>query len=77
MPVATTDAKTVGISPKVYVPALAQVAAGVVLIIIGLDKEGGALLAAALGTLGLGFGAKPGTVEVQSNPAPVDPPAVV
>ncbi len=77
MPVATTDVKTVGISPKVYVPALAQVAAGVALIIAGLDKEGGALLAAAVGTLGLGFGAKAGTVEVQPSPAPLDPPAPV
>lgn len=55
--------KQIGISPKVYVPAIAQVLAGVVLIVLGLDVEGKTAISTGLGTLLVGYGAKPGTVE--------------
>lgn len=54
--------KTRGISPKVYVPVLGQVAAGVALIVLGFDVEGKTLLVTALGTAGAGGLAKPGEV---------------
>lgn len=57
------NGRTLGVSPKVYVPALAQVAAGVVLVLIGEATAGEALIAAGLATVGLGGAAKPGTVQ--------------
>ena len=54
--------KTIGISPKVYVPVIAQAVAGIVLILLGFDVEGRTLLVTALGTAGLGGGANPGNV---------------
>lgn len=57
--------RTIGISPKVYVPALAQVVAGVGLLLVGLDVEGKTAIATGLGTFVAGYGAKPGTVEKQ------------
>lgn len=58
----TVAYETVGISPKVYVPALGQIIVGVVLIILGLDVEGRTAIATGLGTFAVGFGAKPGQV---------------
>lgn len=55
--------KTTGLSPKVYIPALAQIAAGILLIVFGLDTEGQTAIATGLGTFGIGYTAKPGTVR--------------
>jgi hypothetical protein len=57
--------RTVGLSPKVWIPALAQVAAGIGLLIAGLDVEGRTALATGLGTLVTGFAAIPAPVEVR------------
>ncbi len=54
---------TLGISPKVYLPVVGQLVAGVVLILCGLDVEGKTLIATAVGTAGVGYRAKPGQVE--------------
>jgi hypothetical protein len=54
--------RTLGVSPKVYVPVLAQVVAAVVLLILGEQQEAYTLLATAAGTAGLGGWAKPGNV---------------
>lgn len=54
--------KTKGISPKVSIPALASIALGVVLLLLGLDVEGRTLIAAGLGVGALGGAAKPGNV---------------
>lgn len=59
--------RTIGISPKVYVPVIAQAVAGVVLIALGFDVEGKTLLATALATAGLGGGARPGQVTTSSH----------
>jgi hypothetical protein len=58
--------KTVGVSQKVWIPAALQVAAGVVLILLGLDVEGKTAIAAGLGTFGVGYTAKPGQIEAKS-----------
>lgn len=60
-----TPTKTDGLSPKVYVPALGQIIVGVVLLILGLDVEGRTAIGTGLGTLLLGFSAKPGDVIVE------------
>lgn len=57
--------RSVGVSPKVYIPAGLQIVAGVVLMLLGLDVEGRTALATGFGTLATGYAAKPGTVEVQ------------
>lgn len=54
--------RTVGISPKVYIPALAELATGIAFLIAGLDVEGRTAIAAAFGVLAVGYGASPGTV---------------
>ena len=55
--------RTEGISPKVYVPGIAQIIAGIVLaLLFGLDKEGASVVGAGVGTLLLGGGANPGRV---------------
>jgi hypothetical protein len=58
-----TITKTIGISPKVYVPAIGQIVVGVVLLLFGLDVEGRTAIGTGLGTFGLGWSAKPGNVE--------------
>lgn len=63
MTTTTQKLKTVGVSPKAWVPAAAQIAAGIALILLGLDVEGKTLIASGLGTLAVGYGAKPGQVE--------------
>ena len=55
--------RTTGLSPKVIIPAIAQIVAGVVLIVFGLDTEGQTAIATGLGTFGIGYTAKPGTVR--------------
>lgn len=55
--------KTLGVSPKVYVPVIAQVAAGIVLLLLGLDVEAKTAFVTAVATAGLGGGAKPGQVR--------------
>lgn len=57
--------RTIGISPKVYVPALAQIVVGVVFLLIGLDVEGKTAIATGLGTFAAGFAAPPGDVIVR------------
>lgn len=47
--------KTIGISPKVWVPAAAQIVVGIIFIIIGLDVEGKTSIATGLGTFVVGF----------------------
>jgi hypothetical protein len=59
----TTD----GISPKMYVPAAAQVVLGIVLILLGLDVEGRTVIATGLGTAVVGFGASPGAVQAKAT----------
>jgi hypothetical protein len=54
--------RTVGISPKVWVPAAGQVVVGIVLILLGLDVEGKTAIATGLGTLVVGFQAPPSPV---------------
>jgi hypothetical protein len=55
--------KTIGISPKVYVPAVGQVIVGVVLIVLGLDVEGKTAISTGIGTFLLGYGAKPAPLK--------------
>lgn len=57
------NVNTVGISPKVLGPALLQLVAGVVLLLLGNSAEvGGALVAAGLATAGVGGALPPGEV---------------
>lgn len=49
--------KTIGISPKVAIPALGQIVVGVALILLGFDVEGRTAVATGLGTFVVGFGA--------------------
>lgn len=58
--------KTFGISPKVYVPAAAQLAVGGALYAIGSRDTGKAVLAGGAGTLVLGYLAGAGEVIVDS-----------
>lgn len=62
----------VGISPKVYVPALAGLAVGVALLLLGLDVEGRTLIGAALGGGFLGYQSPPGDVVERVGPASDD-----
>lgn len=55
--------KTIGISPKVYVPAIAQIVAGVVFFVLGLNVEGKTALSTGIGTLLTGYFAKPGAIK--------------
>lgn len=64
------DPKTQGISPKVYLPVAGMFVAGIVLILVGLDVEGRTLIATALGTLGVGAAANPGTITANPSDAP-------
>lgn len=72
---------TLGISPKVYIPALLQIVVGVILLLTGSDVEGKTLLLSAVGTFGAGF-ASPnapvltvGTDDPVGNVDPTDPTA--
>lgn len=49
--------RTVGISPKVWVPALGSILVGVAFLILGLDVEGKTAIATGLGTFVAGFSA--------------------
>jgi hypothetical protein len=55
--------KTVGVSQKVWIPAVAQVIAGIVFLALGLDVEGKTAIGAGVGTFMVGYGAKPAPVE--------------
>lgn len=61
--------QTIGISPKVLIPALGQIIIGVIFLLIGLDVEGRTAIATGLGTLVAGFTAPPGRVVA---PTPSD-----
>lgn len=63
--------RTRGISPKVYIPAGAQILAGAAFLILGLDVEGRTALATGVGTLLAGYTAQPGKVETESVVKPV------
>jgi hypothetical protein len=60
--------KTSGLSPKAYVPFIGLVVAAVALLATGHTEEGQALLAAAIGQLGLAYAAKPGDVVIEPTP---------
>lgn len=64
--------KTIGISPKVWVPALAQVVVGIVLILIGLDVEGKTLIASGFGTFAVGYKSPPSPVITVGTEDPGD-----
>jgi hypothetical protein len=68
--------KTIGISPKVYVPAIGQVVVGVIFLILGLDVEGKTAIATGLGTFAAGFAAPPAPVVTVGTEDPGDAPAV-
>lgn len=59
-----TIVRTVGISPKVYVPAIGQLVVGVGFLVLGLDVEGKTAIATGLATLAAGFRAPAGDAEV-------------
>lgn len=54
-PITPKKVETKGVSPKVYIPALAQLVIGIVLIVLGLDVEGKTLIATGLGTGVVGY----------------------
>lgn len=56
--------RTIGITPKVYVPAILQVVGGIAFLLLGLDVEGRTAIGTGITTLIAGWAAKPGTVEV-------------
>lgn len=61
--------KTIGISPKVFIPALGQLLVGIVFLALGLTVEGKTAIATGLGTFVAGFAAPPAptiTVGVES-----------
>jgi|tagenome__1003787_1003787.scaffolds.fasta_scaffold20987847_11 hypothetical protein len=62
--------KTVGISPKVWVPALGQIIVGIVFLILGLDVEGKTTIVTGLGTFAAGFAAPPAPVVTVSTEDP-------
>jgi hypothetical protein len=68
--------KTIGISPKVYVPAIGQILIGVIFLILGLDVEGKTAIATGLGTFAAGFAAPPAPVVTVSTEDPGNAPAV-
>jgi hypothetical protein len=65
--------KTIGISPKVWVPALGQVAVGIAFLLLGLDVEGKTAIATGLGTAAVGFRAPNSPVVTVGTEDPVDP----
>lgn len=58
--------RTIGISPKVYLPALGQIILGVALLFAKLPVEGKSFIMAGFSTLTLGWVAKPGNVTPKS-----------
>jgi hypothetical protein len=54
--------ETVDVSPKVWIPACLQMAAGIALILLGFTVEGKTLVVSAVGTAGVGYAANPGEV---------------
>lgn len=62
--------KTIGISPKVWVPAVLQVIGGVVFLLLGLDVEGKTALGTGLGTFVAGFASPPGFTVVEDGTDP-------
>lgn len=54
--------RTVGLSPKVYLPGIGQIILGVILIIAKLPVEGKTMIATGFATFGIGGAASPGTV---------------
>jgi hypothetical protein len=65
--------KTLGISPKVYIPVIVQIIVGVILILTGSDVEGKTLLLTAAGTGALGFGAPNSPTLTVGTADPIDP----
>jgi hypothetical protein len=59
--------KTVGFSPKVYLPVFGQIVVGVILLLAGNDVEGKTLLISAAASFGVGAAASPGDV-ITTNP---------
>lgn len=59
--------RTIGLSPKVYIPGIGQIVLGIALLIAKLPVEGKSFIAAGFATFGIGYTAKPGVV--QSKPA--------
>lgn len=49
--------KTIGISPKVFVPAIGQIVVGVLFLVLGLDVEGKTSIATGFATFAAGFAA--------------------
>jgi hypothetical protein len=62
--------KTVGISPKAWVPAVAAVVVGVVLLVLGYDVEGRSAILAGVGQFAIAFGVAPGLVVGPTDPEP-------
>lgn len=69
--------QSIGIAPKVLIPAVAQLVAGIVFLLLGYDVEGKTLIVTALGSFGVGYAAPPTGVTYQADPAAGDvrPPA--
>lgn len=65
--------KTVGISPKVWVPAVGQILIGGLFLLLGMDVEGKTALATGLGTFLVGFRAPSSPVITVGAEDPVDP----
>lgn len=61
--------RTVGISPKVYLPGIGQIILGIALILADLPVEGKTMIGTGLATFGIGAAASPGTV-VPKTPDP-------
>jgi hypothetical protein len=63
--------KTLGISPKVWAPALAQIIIGIIFLIFGLTVEGKTAIFTGLGTFAVGFQAPPSPVLTVGTESPV------
>jgi hypothetical protein len=63
--------KTIGISPKVWAPALGQIIVGIALLILGFTVEGKTLIASGLATFAVGFKAPPAPVVTVGTESPV------
>lgn len=57
--------KTIGIHPKVWIPAVAQIVAGIALILFGLDVEGKTAIGTGLATFATGLAAPAAETEVR------------
>jgi hypothetical protein len=60
------NVKTVGVSPKVYIPLGVGLVVGIVLILVGEKETGITLLLTTAGLAGVGAGASPGEVAVEN-----------